>query len=88
MPSLGHNLIAWNELRTKYICEMAGRNVFIRQKSGDLVFAGEFVANLPYLIELNKAAYISDTVNSIEPISTDSVILPVSTDLIITPITH
>ena len=30
VPNLGHNLIAWNELRTKYIYEIAKRNVFIR----------------------------------------------------------
>ena len=52
---------------------MAGRNVFIRQNNSDLDFAGEFVGNLLYLIESNKAAFIIDMVNSIKPILTDTV---------------
>ena len=32
VPSLGHNLIAWNVLRTQYICEMGGKDVCVKKK--------------------------------------------------------
>ena len=36
VPQLGHNLISWNVLRSRFICEMGGKDVFVNNKDGSL----------------------------------------------------
>jgi len=50
VPTLGHSLLSWNVLRSRFTCEMGGKDVLVKL-NGSVVLHGEFAGNLPYLNE-------------------------------------
>ena len=48
VPLLGHNLISWNVLRSRFSCEIEDNDVFVRNRGSDrVVLYGRFIGNLP-----------------------------------------
>ena len=41
VPSLKHDLLSWNSLRSAFSCEMSGKDVYVK-KNGKCILWGEF----------------------------------------------
>src|SRR5258705_9520760 len=71
VPSLKHDLLSWNSLRSSFTCEMSGKDVFVK-RNDECILWGEFYQNLPFLNESSEFAYTVTAVKQPKSAATTS----------------